>query len=238
MNAGYGQFCPVSRALDLLGDRWTLLIVRDLLHDVHHFNEFARGLPRISRGLLAKRLRQLEGCGIVWRTGSGTRVSYEATAAAMELRPVLDELARWGARWALGPPTAEELDPSLLMWWMRLRVLRDRLPEERQVAQFDFEEVRDRTFWLVMARTDVSVCFDPPPFEVDLFVEGSMVALFEVWAGAAAFEQVLSVGRLRVRAMPWQERAFPTWFARSPGAPPFEGAATDIEAPAAPGAGI
>lgn len=220
MSSGYGQFCPVSRALDLLGERWTLLIVRDLLHDVHHFNEFARGLPRISRGLLAKRLRQLERSGIVRRSGTGTRVTYEATEAAMELRPLLEEFARWGARWALGPPRAEELDPDLLMWWMRLRVLRDRLPEARQVAQFEFDEVPDRTFWLVMERADVSVCLDPPPFDVDLFVDGSMVALFEVWAGAAPFEHVLAAGRLRVRALPWQERAFPTWFARSPGAPP------------------
>ncbi|MFO7546518.1 MAG: helix-turn-helix domain-containing protein [Trueperaceae bacterium] len=232
MNTGYGQFCPVSRALDVLGDRWTLLIVRDLLHDVHHFNELARGLPRLSRGLLAKRLRHLEGHGIVRRSGSGTRVSYQATEAGQELRPLIHELVRWGARWVLGPPTAEELDPVLLMWWMRRRVTRDRLPDARQVAQFDFEEAIDRSFWLVMERSDVSVCFDPPPFDVDLFVEGSLVALFEVWTGSVGFEDVMADGRLRVRALPWQERDFPTWFARSPGAALVAEARADLGAAA------
>lgn len=231
MSVGYGQFCPVSRALDILGDRWTLVLVRDLLHDVHHFNELARGLPRMSRGLLAKRLRHLEEHGIVRRTGSGTRVTYEPTEAGEELRPLIHDLVRWGARWALGPPSAEELDPVVLMWWMRRRVVRERLPAVRQVAQFDFDEVPDRSFWLVMERSDVSVCFAPPPFDVDMVVEGSLSALFEVWTGTLGFEKAMADGRLRVRALPWQERAFPTWFARSPGAALVEAARTAAGTP-------
>lgn len=217
--SGFGQFCPVSRALEVVGERWTLLIMRDLLHGVSHFNDLARGLPHLSRGLLSKRLKTLCDEGIIVREEAEGGVSYTVTQAGEELRPLIHQLLRWGTRWRFDQPREDELDPVLLMWWMRRRVVNDCLPESRQVVQFDFVEEPSRSFWLLLERADVSVCLDPPPFDTDIWVDGSMVALFEVWLGKQEFAGAIEQGRLHVRALPWQERAFPSWFSRSPGVP-------------------
>src|SRR5262245_21766208 len=85
----YGQYCPVARAAEILADRWTLLIIRELLADVHHFNELERGLPRMSRTLLAERLRRLQRTGVLERRGAarGQRTEYRLTRAGRELQP-------------------------------------------------------------------------------------------------------------------------------------------------------
>ncbi len=213
----YGQFCPVARALEVIGDRWTLLIVRDLLHEVSHFNDLARGLPKLSRGLLSKRLKKLQHHGIV-EVDCSPSGGYRLTRAGEELRPLVTELLRWGTRWTLDEPTDVELDPVLLMWWMQRRVRVEMLPPARQVVQFDFDEEPTRSFWLVLDPADVSVCFTPPPFDVDIWVEGSMSALYEVWLGVLPMDAAVDDGRIRFRALPWQERDFAGWFALSPGA--------------------
>ena len=125
----YGQYCPVARAAEILADRWTVLIVRELLAEVSHFNELERGLPRISRTLLAERLRRLEQAGVVERrvASRGKRTEYRLTRAGRELQRVIDDLGEWGARWAFGEPRPNELDPIVLLWWMRRRVRQERL---------------------------------------------------------------------------------------------------------------
>ncbi len=117
----YGQYCPVARAAELLADRWTVLIVRELLADVTHFNELERGLPHISRSLLAERLRRLECAGVLERRAAprGKPTEYRLTSAGRELQRVIDDLGEWGARWAFGDPRPNELDPVILLWWMR-----------------------------------------------------------------------------------------------------------------------
>src|SRR5829696_8957605 len=124
----YGQYCPV-----VLADRWTLLIVRELLADVDHFNELERGLPGISRSLLAERLRLLVDTGVADRRAAerGRRVEYRLTAAGRDLKRVIDVLGDWGAHWAFGEPRTDELDPIVLLWWMRRRVCFDRISRRR-----------------------------------------------------------------------------------------------------------
>jgi DNA-binding HxlR family transcriptional regulator len=181
----YGQYCPVAKAAELLADRWTVLIVRDLLLGVSHFNDLGRGLPGISRALLAQRLRRLERAGVVERrvTGNGRATEYRLTPAGRELQRLVDVLTEWGARWAFGDPDPADLDPVLLLWWMRGRVHRDRLPPQQVVVQFDFRGARTRTLWLLLDRRDVSVCRQHPGFEVDLLVTAEIAALFRVWLG-------------------------------------------------------
>ena len=168
----YGQYCPIARASEILGDRWTLLIVRDLLLGKRHFNDLERGLPGISRALLAERLRRLQKMGVIekYPVGRGRKTEYSLTKAGEELQPVVDVLTVWGARWAFGEPEEEELDPVLLMWWMRDRVCVDQLPQERVAVQFDFRGAKKETFWLVLAVEDVSVCLTHPGFEIDVLV--------------------------------------------------------------------
>ena len=119
----YGQYCPVARAAEILADRWTVLIVRELLADIDRFNELERGLPHMSRALLVERLRRLERTGVLERRVlQGKHTQYRLTPAGRELQKLIDVLGGWGARWAFGNPRPNELDPIVLLWWMRRRV--------------------------------------------------------------------------------------------------------------------
>ncbi len=214
----YGQYCPVAAALDLLGDRWTLLIVRDLLTGDMHFNELSRGLPRLSRTLLVKRLRFLEEVGVARRSPAEEgRTVYGLTAAGEAVRPIVEALLVWGATWAFETPEPEDLDPLLLMWWMRRRVRTDQLPDDRVVIEFAFHG-RDERYWLVLQREDVSVCLTPPGFDVDLWIEADLSSFFQVWLGRLDFVAAEAKGLVRVRGAPALERSFPRWFDWSPAA--------------------
>ena len=117
MRKHYEQYCPVAHALDLVGERWALLVVRELMQGPMRYTDLAEHLAGIGTNILASRLRDLEACGIVSKRTlpppAASRV-YELTDYGLGLRPVIRELALWGAR-SLGPPTAEdELFPGWL----------------------------------------------------------------------------------------------------------------------------
>lgn len=217
----YGQYCPVAHAVEILGDRWTLLIVRDLLTGTRHFNALARGLPGISKAILADRLRRLQEAGVVEkrRVSTGRRTTqYHLTSAGEDTRAIVYALLSWGAKWSFGPPDPEELDPILLMWWMRGRVYTDRLPEGRLVVEFNFYGAEEGCYWLLLTRKDVSVCLKHPGFEVDVVVTADLSSLFEVWLGRLSYSEALNTNRLSVEALPALARDFPNWFAWSPAA--------------------
>ena len=134
----YAQYCPIVRAVEVLGERWTLLIVREMFTGARRFNEMARGLPGLSRALLARRLRQLEAAGLVERADDG---GYDLTRAGEDLRPLVFGLAEWGARHAFGDPRPEELDPETLMWWFHGRIDTAEVPR-RAVVQVDITDSR------------------------------------------------------------------------------------------------
>lgn len=211
----YGQFCPVAKALEILGDRWTLLIVRDLLTGTRHFNDLERGLPRISRALLTKRLRQLEQAGVLIKehNASGRQTTtYQLTQSGQELVNVVTSLMVWGEAWAFGEPTPEELDPVLLMWWMRNRVDTAQLPAQRVVVQFDFRGAATVTFWLVLTTADVTLCLTDPGYELNLLVTADLAEFFKLWAGRISYQQALGAGQVSIEGTPSLIRAFPAWY--------------------------
>jgi DNA-binding HxlR family transcriptional regulator len=231
----YGQYCPVARASEILADRWTPLIVRELLAGLRHFNDLDRGLPGISRALLAERLRRLQRMGIVERRTApeGRAVEYSLTRAGQELQRVIDVLGGWGARWAFGDPRPSELDPIVLLWWMRRRVHRQRLPARRVVIEFDFRGARTGSYWLVLERSDVSVCLQHPRFDVDLRVSADIGGFYRVWLGRTTLGAALREGLVRLDGMPAVVRAFPHWFAWSPMAEAVRAALAERSAGAA-----
>jgi DNA-binding HxlR family transcriptional regulator len=186
----YGQYCPVTRALEVLGDRWTLLVMRDLLVGATRFNELARGLPGMSRGLLSKRLGQLERDGLVEHDGVG----YRPTAAGEELRPLIFGLAEWGARWAFGEPRSDELDPTVLMWWIRGGIDPAPFGGRRVVLHVEVPDARRPRFWFVVAPQDVSLCFTDPGYEVDATVSSPLGVLYQVWEGVLELPAAVRAG--------------------------------------------
>ena len=214
----YRQYCPVARSSEIVADRWTLLIVRELLAGSCHFNEIERGLPGISRSLLAARLRHLEDSGVVQRrTGTRRNVTeYHLTEAGDDLRSVIDGLGAWGVRWAFGDPRPDELDPVLLLWKMHRRIRRDLLPPGRTVVEFDFSGRGRRRLWLVLMPSEVSVCLKPPGFDADLVVRADLALFYRVWLGAVDYHSAVRCGWLEVEGHSALVRRLPEWFMWSP----------------------
>lgn len=221
----YSQYCPVAKASEVLGDRWTLLIVREMLFGVTGFNELQRGLPGISRSVLADRMRGLERARIVERkTGpSGRTLAYMLTPGGYDLRPVVRALGEWGATWALTDPRPDELDPDLIVLWMARHVDREALPSGRTVIQFDFRD-RGKRHWMVLEPAEVSVCLQPPGFDTDLAVVTETEALYRVYLGQTDLGGAMQAGALALHGPQALRRGFRRWFTWSSFAPISRGA--------------
>jgi DNA-binding HxlR family transcriptional regulator len=206
----YAQYCPIVRAVEVLGDRWTLLIVRDMLVGASRFNELSRGLPGLSRALLSRRLRQLANAGLVQRTGDG----YALTSAGQALRPLVFGLADWGARYAFGDPRADELDPEVLMWWMHGRVDTGTL-DKRATIEVRIND-RRRTFWLVVEPGDASICYTDPGLEIDAVLASDIATLFRMWEGEVDLLDAVRAGSIELTGTRWVVRGLPEWLKLSP----------------------
>ncbi|MGH9191309.1 MAG: winged helix-turn-helix transcriptional regulator [Acidimicrobiales bacterium] len=209
----YAQYCPIVRAVEVLGERWTLLIVREMLNGAGRFNELSRGLPGLSRGLLSRRLRQLVAAGLVRRTED----AYELTPAGEDLRPLVFGLAEWGARHAFGDPRPEELDPEVLMWWLHGRIDTSAL-DRRAVIQIQVTD-RARRFWLVLEPGDASVCYADPGFEVDALLRSDLATLYRMWEGEIGLLDAVKSGSIELTGPRWIIRGLPRWLQLSPVAP-------------------
>jgi DNA-binding HxlR family transcriptional regulator len=204
MEEGYGQFCTVARGAEVLCERWTPLVVRELLCGSRRFNDLHRGVPRMSTSLLAQRLRHLEEVGVVRRDAVGKVWEYRLTEAGEELRPIVMGLGHWGARWIGSRLRDDELDAGLLMWDIRRAVRTDELPPHAVVVQFRFVDAREgeREWWLVAEDGIADLCRDDPGREPTLLVHSTVRALTEVWSGDLAPHEALGSGDLKIAGAP------------------------------------
>jgi DNA-binding HxlR family transcriptional regulator len=222
MGTQYGQFCQVAKAMELLDERWTMLVVRELISGSTHFNALRRGVPRMSPALLSKRLQTLVRAGVVERWEDGNRVTYRLTEAGRELGPIVDALGRWGIRWVpeLGD---EDLDPQLLLWDIHRNIDTEAVPDGRTVIAFVFPDVGSATrrWWLVVSGGGVDVCDDDPGHPVRVTVETPLRTLVRIWRGDLGWSAALRSGELVLHGEEQARRALPRWlklsaFARTP----------------------
>ncbi len=209
----YGQFCSVARTLDLLGERWTLLIVRELLSGSIHFNDFRRGIPRISRTMLSERLRELLDAGVVIREREGGSSSYTLTEAGRELGGAVRELGLWGQRWLPRSLPREELDGESLLWDLRRRVRTEELPASPVVIRIELTDSRPSVRFLLLRRTEVSLCTENPGFPEELRLTATVRTLTAWWRGDISLGDARSAGMMIRGRREWV-RAFPSWFER------------------------
>lgn len=195
--SGYGQFCPVAKGAEIVATRWTPLILREIMSGERSFNDIHRGVPLMSRALLAERLRQLEQDGIVSKRLRPDRKGHQwgLTHAGEALREVIDVLGRWGLIYGRDKIKPGDRDSTVLMWALRRRVDRDALPPQRVVVRFDLSGVaRCRTglrkHWLVLEPSMVDVCYKDPGFPVDITVTGEMSAMVSVYLGHSTWREV------------------------------------------------
>jgi DNA-binding HxlR family transcriptional regulator len=215
---GYGQFCPVSKAAEVICQRWTPLILRELLVGSTRFNEIRRGVPTCSPALLSKRLKDLERAGIIKHEVSEGAGSYRLTDAGRELFPIILGLGEWGQRWVRTDYRADELDPGLLLWDVRRNLQPGGLGEALATIQFVFPSLptKRRFYWLVVDAHDVDLCLIDPGREVDVTVEADLRTLTEVWMGDTGFAEALADGRIVLHGPTRLTRRIPAWFGQHP----------------------
>jgi DNA-binding HxlR family transcriptional regulator len=216
MGSSYHQFCPVAKAMELLDERWTMLIVRELVAGSQRFNELRRGVPRMSPTLLSKRLHQLARAGIVERRDDGGDVRYVLTPAGRELRPVVEALGTWGIRW-IGEIGDEDLDPKLLLWDMHRNIDHDAVPSGRTVVKFSFPDVpaRIRHWWLVITPEDADVCDADPGYPVSVSITATLRHMVRIWRGDLGWPDALRATSVTTSGPEELRRAVPRWFTLS-----------------------
>jgi DNA-binding HxlR family transcriptional regulator len=227
---GYGQFCPVAMAAEVLCTRWTPLLVREMIAGSTRFNDLRRGVPRLSPALLSKRLGELEEAGIVERFKGRGAEEYRLTPAGLELRGVIEGLGFWGQRWVESEVSLKNLDPSLLMWDMRRNLDPTPLPPRRCTIQFLYPELPEsrQNWWLVIEPTrdaaksngvesrGADLCYTDPGFEVDLYVESSLRTMTSIWMGFSTVADELRAGRLIMSGSAALRESMQRWLGLSP----------------------
>lgn len=195
-DGGYKQFCPIAKGAEIVATRWTPLILRELMFSERSFNDIHRGVPLMSRALLAERLRQLEDDGVVVKRArkGGKGYDWRLTQAGDALREVIGTLGRWGLIYGRDRVRTDDHDSTVLMWALRRRVDREALPERRVVIRFDLSGVpRSRTglrlHWLVLEPGNIEVCYKDPGYPVDAVVVGDVSVLIAVYLGHESWRE-------------------------------------------------
>jgi len=207
---GYGQFCAVARAMEILGERWTLLVVRELLMGSTGFNQIRRGLPRIPTATLTTRLRSLEAAGIIVANGDG----YALTSAGTDLLPVVTALAAWASSPGRAEIDDDHLDTAALTWDIQRRIDPDAVPDRLVVVEFEFVDRPggDRRYWLHIGRQRVDLCRTDTGDEVSVWLRGRVRDITDWWIGATSWHELFERPDVEVVGDRTLVRAMPTWF--------------------------
>jgi DNA-binding HxlR family transcriptional regulator len=217
---GYGQFCPVSMAAEILCTRWTVLVLREMLMGSTRFNDLRRGVPRMSPALLSKRLKELEKTGVIVTkpTASGT-LEYRLSPAGEDLRPIVESMGSWGQRWVDSKLSLslKNLDPSLLMWDIRRNLHPEPLPPGRCTIQFQYPELPagQQNWWLVVEDGEVDLCGFDPGYEINLLVRSSLRTMTAIWMGIAPMPGEVAAGRLKLEGERPVAKAIQQWLGPS-----------------------
>jgi DNA-binding HxlR family transcriptional regulator len=199
----YGQYCPLARASELLAERWTLIIVRNLLAGCRTFGELLEGAPGISRALLAQRLALLEQYEVVVREAARGRVRYALTERGRELRAVVQVLGEWGARWLELEP--HHNDPAYVLFATSRLVDVEHAPAHGLVVRFELD---DRHYWLLVRRPRAEVCKSYPGRPEDLVVRTRSEVLARCHLRHTTFAQAQRCGQLEIDGPRPTVRAF------------------------------
>lgn len=209
----YGQFCPIAKAAEVVSERWTMLVIRELGAGSETFNDLRKGLPLMSPSLLSTRLKSLEAAGVVERNASDDGVRYTLTDAGRELKPIVLAMGTWGHRWARSKLDRGDLDPSLLMWDIHRTMNGEYFGSGRAVVHVRFRDFGARygNWWLVIEEGDVDVCMKDPGHEVDMQVTTDVRTLTGIWMGDIRLKDAQRTKKLLVAGPAKLCRDMPKW---------------------------
>lgn len=211
----YGQFCPVAKSAEILGNSWSLLIIRELLLGSTRFSQLQKGLPKISPTVLNTRLKELVDSGVISRRKLNNQKGheYQLTPAGKELSAVIDSLATWGMRWARDEMEDDDLDVSFLMFDIQRNLVLDELPGGENVLCFQFVDLEQfGRWWLVCNEQEVDICYENPGKEVDAYITAHSKDMIEIWMGDLSVTSALSSKKLTVTGDTLVCKRFRKWF--------------------------
>jgi DNA-binding HxlR family transcriptional regulator len=215
---GYSQFCPVAKGAEIFNERWTPLIIREMMCGSRRFNDLKRGNPMMSPSLLSQRLKFLEEAGVVEKkVGKGESVEYSLTESGRDLGEVVTRLGLWGLKWARSRLTEDDYDPQLLMWDIRRRIDTSAFPARRVVISFMFRDMPSnrRAYWLVVDRGEVDLCIKFPGFDIDLAFITTSKAMADVWMGYSTMKKEIRNGTLTLEGGGGLKENIDGWFSYS-----------------------
>jgi DNA-binding HxlR family transcriptional regulator len=210
---GYGQYCPIAKATEVVGERWTNLVIRELAAGSHTFNALRRGLPLMSPSLLSSRLKTLEEAGVVKRAASKGHVDYTLTEAGEELTQIIWQLGTWGHRWVRSELSTEDLDPSLLVWDIHRTIDPGFFTAPRTVIRIEFTDYTSkfRFWWLVITPGNVDVCYQDPGYELDLEISTDLRTLTAAWMGDTTIMKAIREKRVVLSGLPHLKKNIAVW---------------------------
>ncbi len=191
----YGQFCPIAKATEILGEKWTILIVRELLMGARRFSELQRGLTLISPTLLSKRLEALERKGLIIKRRIAGQKGHEylTTRSCQELLPILISLGEWGMRWAQTNVTRDDYDVELLMLYLQRSIQPQALPGNETAIRFHFTDVSEYPDWWVLVEDQrVDICVNDPGREIDVHFTTTVKVMADVWMGKVSYRRAIA----------------------------------------------
>jgi DNA-binding HxlR family transcriptional regulator len=216
----YAQYCPIAKATEVLGERWTLLVLRELLAGATRYAELQRGLGRISPSVLSSRLKTLIEHGIVERVeGDSARGrEYRLTSAGESLAPVLETVAVWGQRWVRSRMTRDELDVELTMLQVQRYFDGSAFPKEHAVVGFIFSDLHgsQRRWWLLLDDGKTELCVQRPGRSEDVTLTCGLRTLAEVFTGRTTVQAARAARRLEIRGPNRLTKNVQRWLRASP----------------------
>ncbi|HKE63291.1 MAG TPA: helix-turn-helix domain-containing protein [Micromonosporaceae bacterium] len=212
----YGQFCPVARTAELFAERWTPIIVRNLLNGCRTFSEIRQGAPGIPTALLSQRLDTLQRAGIIERqpARSGRGASYHLTDMGRELKAVCDAMGQWGARWLEIEP--HHTDPAYVLWATTKLVDVAKLPDRTVVVRFEMRDRPAESYWMVLRKPNPELCTKGSGYTEDIVVRTDSACLIDIHLKRTTYQAAVRDGRLAMAGTPQLTRAFVSWIRPSP----------------------
>jgi DNA-binding HxlR family transcriptional regulator len=210
---GYGQFCPIALATEILGERWTILILREMLLGSTRFNDIHRGVPRMSPALLSRRLRTLVNVGLAHRRRRGGHAEYLLSEAGQALGPTVLSLAQWSKEWLPATLSADRADPDLIMWDLHRRMNLDMMPIPRVVIRFEFTDQPrpKRMRWIIRDSDEIGLCLSDPGYDIDLYVRTDSFTVNLVWYGDVELTHAVREGAIDLHGPRRLCDDFPSW---------------------------
>jgi DNA-binding HxlR family transcriptional regulator len=215
---GYSQFCPIAKGAEVFNERWTPLIIREMMCGSKRFNELKRGNPMMSPSLLSQRLKFLEQAGVIEKkTRQGETAEYLLTQAGKELGEVVSRLGLWGLKWARSRLTTEDYDPQLLMWDIRRRIDVSEFPDRKIVISFMFQDMpsNKRAYWLIIDHGEVDLCIKYPGFDIDLAFLTTSKVMADIWMGHTSIKKAMRDKGLVINGLAGLKKHIDDWFSYS-----------------------